>query len=60
MWILKVFWIEMIIFPIILVYLFLDVSNKSGLQIAGLIMYAIVFFSAIAGYLYTWKKKKKD
>ncbi|MBL7013837.1 MAG: hypothetical protein ISR83_05425 [Candidatus Marinimicrobia bacterium] len=62
MWILKVFWAEMILFPLIMLYFVFNSGTweeRSMLQNSGMIMYVLVLLVAIGGYLYVWNKGKK-
>jgi len=62
MWILKVFWAEMILFPLIMLYFVFNSGTweeRSMLQNSAMIMYVLVFLVAIGGYLYVWNKGKK-
>ncbi|MBT3502708.1 MAG: hypothetical protein HOB40_09215 [Candidatus Marinimicrobia bacterium] len=60
MWILKVFWAEMIIFPAILIYFILDIQERSLLQTGLLGLYGVVIVMAIGGYIHTQRKKAKS
>ncbi len=62
MWILKVFWAEMILFPLIMLYFVFNSGTweeRTLLQNSAMIMYVLVLLVAIGGYLYVWNKGKK-
>lgn len=62
MWILKVFWAEMIIFPMIMLYFVLSTGSweeRTILQNSAMIMYVLVLVIAIGGYVYVWNKGRK-
>jgi hypothetical protein len=59
MWILKVFWAEMILFPLIMLYFIYNSGTweeRSIIQNSTMIMYVLVLLVAIGGYLYVWNK----
>ena len=59
MWILKVFWAEMILFPLIMLYFIYNIGTweeRSIIQNSTMIMYVLVLLVAIGGYLYVWNK----
>ncbi|MBT3300305.1 MAG: hypothetical protein HN657_02740 [Candidatus Marinimicrobia bacterium] len=62
MWILKVFWVEMILFPIIMLYFVFNSgawAERTLLQNAAMIMYSLVLIIASGGYFYVWNKSRK-
>lgn len=59
MWWIKLFWLEMIIFPVVILYFLSGLPHQSPLQTGATVIYLAVFLCAVSGYIYTWNKKRK-